>query len=335
MLHLLIHFLEVKKVEEIMIITSIILTYKKLEFLYDAINSVLMQEYPKIDLIISDDGSPNFNRENIIKYINQNKSSNIIRTTIITRQKNIGTVRNLNEAINKSIGDIIMPLAADDIFYDKTVMRQVAIKFCDEECNVLSCSRYKYTEDLKKPIRLMPHVGYRKKIEKNLSTASQQYKELALGRALEFASGATLYYRTSFIKAKGLYDTRYILWEDGPFLARITRDGEKVRTAYDIIAIKYRAGGISEKHQKKPSKIHTDYINAIKYEYLNYNEHFDLRHIKIIRGRLAMLENYNRLSLNIVFNYPETILNLLYVKLIKVKCRFEIYMRNTVVKNEI
>ena len=57
-----------------------------------------------------------------------------------------------------------------------------------------------------------------------MNTAQKQYKQMSLGRSYEFASGAALYYRTSLMKRLGWYDERYVLWEDGPLLARCARE---------------------------------------------------------------------------------------------------------------
>lgn len=68
---------------------------------------------------------------------------------------------------------------------------------------------------------------------------------MAMGQTYEFASGAALYYTKSYIEECSAYDESYLLWEDGPFLARATRNGVQVEMAYDIISILYRDGGIS------------------------------------------------------------------------------------------
>ena len=40
--------------------SCILLSYNTGEMLYDAIDSILMQDYPFIELIVADDGSENF-----------------------------------------------------------------------------------------------------------------------------------------------------------------------------------------------------------------------------------------------------------------------------------
>ena len=47
-------------------VTCIIPTYRQMDYLLDSIKSVLLQDYPCIELIITDDASDNFN-EALIK----------------------------------------------------------------------------------------------------------------------------------------------------------------------------------------------------------------------------------------------------------------------------
>ena len=55
------------------LVTIVTLTYKKFNDLKKCIHSVLIQNYPNIEYIISDDGSENFPYEEIKKYIEENK----------------------------------------------------------------------------------------------------------------------------------------------------------------------------------------------------------------------------------------------------------------------
>lgn len=115
-----------KKIQKVSVI---ILTYNQMDYLYDAIKSVLNQDYPNIELIVSDDASCNFQKGMLEKFIEENKTDNIKNTIIIVNSSNVGTVKNINGALKKCTGDIIMPLASDDVFYDKTIVSKVVDRF--------------------------------------------------------------------------------------------------------------------------------------------------------------------------------------------------------------
>ena len=46
------------------LVSVILLSYNNLQFLYNAIDSVLLQNYPRLELIISDDCTEGFDPEN-------------------------------------------------------------------------------------------------------------------------------------------------------------------------------------------------------------------------------------------------------------------------------
>jgi glycosyltransferase involved in cell wall biosynthesis len=300
-----------------MIVSCIIPTYQQINYLYETLDSVFAQNYESIELIITDDATDNFPKDEVEKYINNNKHGNIIRYVILTHKHNVGTVKNMNSAIKECKGELIIPLASDDCFYDENVINRVVNLFITKKFDVLSCSRMKYSVDLKEPIRLIPHPAYSGLLDRYMNMANKQYTSMALGSTFEFASGSALYYSAAFIKEYGGYDEKYVLWEDGPFLARTAREGIKIDSAFDIIAIKYRVGGISSNKKNTPNLIYRDYCNMIKWEYLEYKENFTARQNRIIQGRYALQENYNQISVSAIIKYPEAVLNHLFVKVQK------------------
>lgn len=305
-------------------VTCVIPTYRKFNYLWETIDSVLEQDYPEIEIIITDDASDDFNEKAIVDYIEQHRKENIKRVKILRHEKNVGTVKNLNSAISMCNDGLIFPLASDDKLASKDVISLVVKRFEDTNCKVLVCSRLKCSQDMKQEIRLMPHPGYLKYIKENMNTAEEQYLNTALGSGMEFASGASMYYTKSFFDEVGQYDSRYLLWEDGPFIAKVTRIGVKIETAYDIVAIRYRDGGISSKGKKDKvqSKIEVDYYNMIRNEYLNYPEKFTKRQQRIIRGRYELLKKTSVNSFKQLWDYPETTLNMFNIKIRKFLYRY-------------
>lgn len=57
------------------VFSVVVLCYRHFEHLDNAISSVLSQDYKRIELIISDDGSDNFPTEKIHKFIEKNKNA--------------------------------------------------------------------------------------------------------------------------------------------------------------------------------------------------------------------------------------------------------------------
>lgn len=57
--------------------TIVLIHYEQEKYIFEAINSIVNQNYSNIELIITDDCSKNFNKEKILKYITEVKGDNI------------------------------------------------------------------------------------------------------------------------------------------------------------------------------------------------------------------------------------------------------------------
>ena len=106
-----------------------ILSYNNFQYIYEAVDSVLKQTYSPIELLISNDGSPDFKAEELKEYIERKKSSNIVHVDIHNNAKNLGTVRNVESARQRASGEFIMYMAADDALFDETVLQRYVSEF--------------------------------------------------------------------------------------------------------------------------------------------------------------------------------------------------------------
>lgn len=95
------------------LVSFLVLTYNQESFVEDAIKGALSQDYPNIEIIISDDCSLDRTPDVIEKSIG-NKTG---ECTIIYNhnEKNLGLVGNLNKALSLSHGEYIIFAAGDDI----------------------------------------------------------------------------------------------------------------------------------------------------------------------------------------------------------------------------
>lgn len=99
------------------LVSVIIIGYDNFDFLFEAVESVLRQDYPNIELIISNDGSPDFDGRALSDYISAHKRDNIKNIILNQNPENLGTVRHLNVAFPMATGEYITYFAADDAMY--------------------------------------------------------------------------------------------------------------------------------------------------------------------------------------------------------------------------
>lgn len=101
------------------LVSVIIPAYNAEQFIPKTLESVLSQTYQNIEVLVIDDGS-------------QDRTAEIVKSTaekdnrvILIQQKNSGVAAARNLGINKSRGEFIAPIDADDIWYPQNLEKQV------------------------------------------------------------------------------------------------------------------------------------------------------------------------------------------------------------------
>lgn len=225
------------------LVSCVVTCYKKIPYLYEAIDSVLMQDYPRIELLVTDDGTENFPTQEVSDYIERKKGPGIERYVVFHHEVNVGTVKNMNGMLNIAQGDYFINLDGDDVFFDPSVISKVVKRFLDTNADLLSCGRFLCDTQLN-PIKRLPDQDDMRAVRK-LNTAKKQFHSFTVFRFYNIASGSAMYFSRACMEQVGKFDEAYRQWQDGPWLTRYVQLGKKIPCAYDIIAVKYRDGGVS------------------------------------------------------------------------------------------
>ena len=131
--------------------------YKKINFVINAINSVLNQSFQNFELILIYDDT-NLSDLEIIK----NKFKNNTKLKIIKNNENFGAGISRNIGISKSIGDIIAFIDSDDYWFQKKLEKQ--LDFMNQNnFNFIFCSYEKKISE-KKSITI---INPKEKLEYN------------------------------------------------------------------------------------------------------------------------------------------------------------------------
>lgn len=276
-------------------VSVIILSYNKFTYIYEAIDSVLCQTYPSIELIIADDCSQNFPKLEIENFIRTHKKNNIISCSVYSNPTNLGTVKNLNNAIQKSQGQYIVPLSGDDKFFDNTVLSQIVERLKVSKTGIITCRRLKCDIDMN-PIRYMPTDGHIR-IIKGLDTHAKQHSAFVRSEYYEMASGSCTYYTRDKLMKDGCFDEKYRLLEDWTHFIQITRTAP-IETAYDITSICYRDGGIST---KMSPVIRNDYLTIMKEEIEVFGKCLSHRDIRCIKFNYMRIETGKAIVPSLLF----------------------------------
>ena len=244
-------------------VTIILVTYNQEKYIYESIDSILMQDYENIQLIITDDASDYFDVDVVRSYVTDKKCKNLTDLVVLKNEKNLGTVKNLNRARKYLKGKYMMLLAGDDLLYDNKVLSNYA-KYFSNDIDMIVSQVLHYDEN-------MEQVMFRCLNDEQIELLKTGDNRSIYGKVCTecFIPAMGIMCSTEFLKKMGDYDERYYLIEDWPFLLKAFR--ENVRMMYaDFVAAKHRDGGVS--HNKKTRKeergdrFHQDLINIIRDE---------------------------------------------------------------------
>lgn len=198
-------------------VSVVVLTYNDFSLLPRCLSSIFSQDYCNIEIIIQDDGSVNFNKD-YIETLFYDKGNNIKSILINHNEKNLGTVKNYNKAVQCATGEYVLPLSCDDMFYDTDVISHTVQFFLDTNCNV--CTGYVIGE--------ISHNTYPTKKEIELLLPENKKKCMERLFASNFICGAALYWRTKYLQKIGGFDEEFMLVEDYPMVLRLIQHNEQI-----------------------------------------------------------------------------------------------------------
>lgn len=101
------------------LVSVIVPAYNAEKFIGETLNSALSQTYSNIEILVVDDGSQDRTSEVVKAFVQKDER------VILLQQANAGVAAARNLAIQKSRGEYIAPLDADDIWYPQKLEKQM------------------------------------------------------------------------------------------------------------------------------------------------------------------------------------------------------------------
>ena len=203
------------------LVSIITVVFNNEEYIRDAIESVLSQDYSRIEHIVIDGGSTDGTIDIINEY-----SDNI---SVFLSETDEGIFDALNKGIVRSHGEIIGILHSDDLFRDEHVVSDVIQKLRDTDSELCFSDLVIVDEVSGKVMRYVMTHYFRRWM-------------LRIGF---FPPHPTIFLKRSIFDEFGLYSKNYKIAGDFDFLIRVFY-GRKINWAYlNRITVKMRSGGIS------------------------------------------------------------------------------------------
>lgn len=183
------------------LVSTVIPTFNRGWSICKAVQSVLCQEYPNIEIIVVDDGSDDDTAEKLVPYTG--------RIRVLT-QKNRGVSAARNAGIKAASGDLIAFLDSDDLWKSDKISKQTA--FFTEHPEALICQ----TEEIW--VRNGRRVNPAKKHKKPGGMIFEPSLHLCL------VSPSAVMMKRSLFTDKGLFDESLPACEDYDLWLRISAD---------------------------------------------------------------------------------------------------------------
>jgi glycosyltransferase involved in cell wall biosynthesis len=104
-------------------VSVIVPIYNQLPFIRETVDSVLAQDHPDIELVLSDDGSTDGTSDVLGEYAERHPA----RVKVVTAERNTGIAGAFNRALDAHTGEYIAWLGGDDVMLPGKLSRQVAV----------------------------------------------------------------------------------------------------------------------------------------------------------------------------------------------------------------
>lgn len=195
------------------LVSVICLCYNHEDFVIETLESVLLQTYKNVELIIVDDCSKDTSRTIIEKW-----NTNNIAKHVIFNDQNLGMTKAFNKGISLAKGKYIIDLAADDVLHPNSIENHIA-NF--KKNNFKIGVSYGNAESIDKNSN---HIEYRYPVNKDFKVIDHPGEGDLYAKILErfFISSPSLMTHIEVYKKLNGYDPN-LFFEDFDFLVRSSR----------------------------------------------------------------------------------------------------------------
>ncbi len=203
------------------LISVIILSYNNVDNINRAIDSVLMQDYGAVELIVSDDGSANFDVDKIRLHIEKRKRDNLFCYQVLHSTKNSGTVQNLRNALKYLTGQYNMIIGGDDWLANDRVLSDFSDAYMKYPGEPMAICANAYMCDHNGEII---NTMMNKDMVATLAAGDETLLLNRLRYQCILLTVATCY-RREFWDVVGLPDEEYTYLEDWPTFVKMAKKG--------------------------------------------------------------------------------------------------------------
>lgn len=221
------------------LISFVIPTYRRFDGVRDTLRSLFDQDYPRIELILADDGSPEYETElpGLQAFIEENRTPAVVRVVYHHLAENQGTVRNVNSAYRLAEGEFLKDLSPEDTLCRPDALSRY-VRFLRESGALCCFSR-------------VQGVRENGEIVRHLASSAEDYDAMAAMtpdqlRNRLFARNClpapAFFARTELFRKYGYYPEEVRLVEDYPYWLRLCERQVRIGFLNEVL-VSYRLSG--------------------------------------------------------------------------------------------
>lgn len=251
-----------KTISETPKVSIVIMTYKQFNELWKTLDNITQQNYTNIEVIISDDGSPQFPLQEFNKW---KQEHGWIKVELYKNKINEGTVKNANHVIAYCNGEYIKFLSPGDGFVGSDSLENLVKKAIESKSRIVTSQSLIYVDSFSNVKYAFPSKRRIRVLKK------QKPKELFFleARSNFISAVGTLFHRRFFEESGFNEEYRYL--DDWPTWLTVLRCGERI----DVLenpTVYYGINGISNKagNAFNSTLLREDMIHCFEKEILPY-----------------------------------------------------------------
>ncbi len=254
------------------LVSVLVVCYKNTNLLYGMLDTVFLQDYPRIELIISDDCSDDFEIDRVTSYVNHHRRHNIENVIVRKNEINMRTVRHIHDALELTTGEYVVFTAADDRFVGTDVLSRYVESFLSNPSAVWLVAQCEFTSaDYKKKKYVSPTIKdapFFEKEDSRLLFSRWSRRGMAIPCCMAF--------RKSAFELVGGIDLNYQFLEDWPLELKLLRAGYAPIYLPVTVAL-HSTGGVSNSNSRYGKEIRKAFYEDKKQLFKNEVEpYFDL-----------------------------------------------------------
>ncbi len=238
-------------------VSVIITTYKRADFLERAIESVLNQSYKDFELIVVDDNDKETEFRHKVEELMQKYETNP-KVIYIKHEKNKNGAAARNTGIKVAKGEFISFLDDDDYYFKDRLKILVSTLEKYNEYNAAYTSVIKIRNN-----RIYEYINA--KDDGNLEFEFLQLKSC-------IGTGSNMFFRTKVLKQLGGFDESFMRHQDLEVMVRFFEKGNIIKAIDKVLVLKDEASRINAPNIEKQIQNGEKYLNRFESNIKNYKD---------------------------------------------------------------